>query len=175
MTELEVGQEPEEPQGLCEYHLTAEEMDAESVSFPPADIDGLSPRCADILRFLYEYTAAHNGMSPTMRKIGDAVGISSTSVTKYNLNILQERGYITFGGAGRQRHIGIVGAQYSNPPLPVTAVEDDDSTRAWVDEMYRRRREYQHWAALADAMAAAFSKESAQRIEREILGDRDGR
>lgn len=141
---------------------------ANSEPNPPADIPDLSPRSADILRFLYEYTAAHNGMSPTMRTIGDAVGISSTSVTKYNLNILKECGYITLSGAGRQRHIGIVGAQYSNPPLPGsklwkiqhgeyesvpgTAVPDDDVTRIW------------------NAMADHLCKGMQQKLEAEILG-----
>jgi repressor LexA len=36
-----------------------------------------------------------NGYPPSIRQIGEAVGISSTSVVNYNLNILQKAGYLS--------------------------------------------------------------------------------
>jgi repressor LexA len=53
----------------------------------------LSDRQRRIMAFIREYLEAHN-YPPTIREIGQAVGISSTSVVKYNLERLQEKGLI---------------------------------------------------------------------------------
>lgn len=53
----------------------------------------LSPRQERILTFIRRYLA-ENDYPPTIREIGQAAGISSTSVVKYNLERLQEMGYI---------------------------------------------------------------------------------
>ncbi len=53
----------------------------------------LSPRQKKILEFIREFTR-ENHYPPTIREIGEAVGISSTSVVSYNLNVLQEKGYL---------------------------------------------------------------------------------
>ncbi len=54
----------------------------------------LSTRQEAILGFINEFLR-HNGYPPTIRDIGTAVGISSTSVVNYNLNILEREGYVT--------------------------------------------------------------------------------
>jgi len=54
---------------------------------------GLSERQKRILEFIRVYSAK-NRYPPTIREIGQAVGISSTSVVNYNLNILQREGHI---------------------------------------------------------------------------------
>lgn len=53
----------------------------------------LSERQSKILSFLRTFTL-DNGYPPTIREIGEAVGISSTSVVNYNLDALQRAGYI---------------------------------------------------------------------------------
>ena len=53
----------------------------------------LSARQDRILRFIRDFFADHS-RPPTIREIGRAVGISSTSVVNYNLNILQDKGFI---------------------------------------------------------------------------------
>jgi len=53
----------------------------------------LSDRQKRIVAFIREYLEAHN-YPPTIREIGQAVGISSTSVVKYNLERLEEKGVI---------------------------------------------------------------------------------
>jgi repressor LexA len=53
----------------------------------------LSERQKNILEFFVEFQATHS-FPPTIREIGKAVGISSTSVVNYNLNRLEEMGYI---------------------------------------------------------------------------------
>lgn len=54
----------------------------------------LSERQKKILDFV-EAFVRENNYPPTIREIGEAVGISSTSVVNYNLNILEKAGYIT--------------------------------------------------------------------------------
>lgn len=53
----------------------------------------LSERQQNILNFLQSFIA-DMGYPPTIREIGEAVNISSTSVVNYNLNVLQREGYI---------------------------------------------------------------------------------
>jgi repressor LexA len=53
----------------------------------------LSERQSKILSFLKTFTL-DNGYPPTIREIGEAVGISSTSVVNYNLDALQRGGHI---------------------------------------------------------------------------------
>ena len=51
----------------------------------------LSERQERILAFIRQFRDEH-GFPPTIREIGKAVGISSTSVVKYNLERLEEKG-----------------------------------------------------------------------------------
>jgi repressor LexA len=51
----------------------------------------LSERQENILAFIRQFGEEH-GFPPTIREIGKAVGISSTSVVKYNLERLEEKG-----------------------------------------------------------------------------------
>mgnify|MGYP001183674537 FL=1 len=53
----------------------------------------LSDRQKNMLKFIREF-AEENQYPPTIREIGEAVGISSTSVVNYNLNKLVEAGLI---------------------------------------------------------------------------------
>ncbi len=53
----------------------------------------LSDRQVRMLEFIRSYFEEHF-YPPTIREIGKAVGIPSTSVVKYNLERLQEKGFI---------------------------------------------------------------------------------
>ncbi len=53
----------------------------------------LSERQVRMVEFIREFIADHH-FPPTIREIGAKVGIPSTSVVKYNLDILQKRGLI---------------------------------------------------------------------------------
>lgn len=55
---------------------------------------GLSERQQQIYGFMMRFST-EKGRPPTIREIGKAVGISSTSVVNYNLNILEKAGLIT--------------------------------------------------------------------------------
>jgi repressor LexA len=53
----------------------------------------LSPRQQEILKFIGRFSDERR-YPPTIREIGEAVGISSTSVVNYNLNKLEQDGHI---------------------------------------------------------------------------------
>lgn len=55
--------------------------------------DKLSERQRNILRFMDRYLETH-GFPPTIREIGEATDINSTSVVNYNLNKLVDAGYL---------------------------------------------------------------------------------
>ncbi len=54
---------------------------------------GLTRRQQAVLEFV-EWHIRENGYPPTLREIGGEVGISSTSVVNYNLNVLQKKGLL---------------------------------------------------------------------------------
>jgi repressor LexA len=53
----------------------------------------LSERQQKMVEFLQEFIG-RNRRPPTIREIGEEVGISSTSVVKYNLDVLERKGFI---------------------------------------------------------------------------------
>ena len=53
----------------------------------------LSDRQSRMVEFIHNFSE-DNGYPPSIREIGEAVGISSTSVVNYNLNRLVEEGYL---------------------------------------------------------------------------------
>lgn len=57
------------------------------------DKNKLSEKQKAILRFMENYIET-SGFPPTIREIGEATGIASTSVVNYNLNKLVEAGYL---------------------------------------------------------------------------------
>jgi len=58
---------------------------------PKPDLSDRQKRILDTIR---ECVSSY-GYPPTIREIGETVGISSTSVVSYNLNVLQRKGYLT--------------------------------------------------------------------------------
>ncbi len=93
---------------------------------------GLSARQEAILRFIARFLD-ENGYPPSIRDIGGAVGISSTSVVNYNLNVLEREGYIArdrevsrglkLVGQGRDREhlisVPLLGRIAAGDPIPV--------------------------------------------------------
>lgn len=68
---------------------------------------GLSERQQRIVQYVRQYTEEH-GYPPSIREIGQAVGISSTSVVDYNLSQLVQKGIIR-RDREVSRGIGLVG------------------------------------------------------------------
>lgn len=88
----------------------------------------LSERQKKMLEFI-ESTYLETGYPPTIREIGEAVHIGSTSVVNYNLNKLEQGGYIK-----RERNVsrGLRLLRNSNDEpfqaLGVSFIEDDTNT-----------------------------------------------
>jgi repressor LexA len=59
----------------------------------PADNEGLTPRQRKVLEFIRE-SVERRGFPPTIREIGDAVGLASTSSVSYQLIALQKKGFL---------------------------------------------------------------------------------
>ena len=68
-----------------------------------------------LYRYICRYKRLHDGLSPTIREIGDACGISSTSVVNYNLQKLAKAGLIKRYGGGKTRGIVVVGGEWKGP------------------------------------------------------------
>ena len=98
----------------------------------------LSERQQKMLEFIRSYLD-ENDRPPTIREIGEHVGISSTSVVNYNLNKLQEGGFISRNRevsrglhlADRTRmavnalRVPIVGRIAAGQPIHLPAATDD--------------------------------------------------
>ena len=56
-------------------------------------VEGLNPRQREILEFLRSHKRNH-AYPPTVREIGQAVGLSSSSTVQNHLNALEQKGYI---------------------------------------------------------------------------------
>lgn len=59
-----------------------------------ADAAPLTDLQKRILEYFAQYVDSHRGRSPTLREIQRGARISSTSVVKYNLAILEKLGYV---------------------------------------------------------------------------------
>ncbi len=100
----------------------------------------LTDRQRKILEFIQSFSEQY-GYPPSIREIGRAVGISSTSVVNYNLNRLVEEGYLSrdqnvsrgirltekLAGATRQMvetlRIPLVGRIFASEPVPVPGTD----------------------------------------------------
>ena len=102
------------------------------------------PRTSNKAQLITEYVnqfIRENGYSPSVREIGEAVGLRSTASVSYHLQALQDKGILVSPGAkGRKRslvtaarpgQIPIVGVVTAG--LPILAVENQEGTLAWND------------------------------------------
>ncbi|WP_293783956.1 transcriptional repressor LexA [uncultured Aeromicrobium sp.] len=60
----------------------------------PADASGLTPRQRKVLEFLRD-SLRERGYPPSMREVGAAVGLASTSSVSHQLRMLEKMGFIT--------------------------------------------------------------------------------
>ena len=91
-----------------------------------------------IMEFVNRFSQ-ENGFAPSVREIGEAVGLRSTASVSYHLQQLQAKGLLQNpGGKGRKRsvvtaqrpgQIPVVGVVTAG--LPILAVENQEGTMAW--------------------------------------------
>ena len=70
---------------------------------------------------VFEYiktVISERGIAPSVREIGEAVGLRSTSTVQYNLNALEEAGYI-IREPNLKRTIRIAGSNLKTTPVPL--------------------------------------------------------
>jgi len=103
------------------------------------------PRSSNKAGMILDYVnqfVQENGYAPSVREIGEAVGLKSTASVSYHLRQLQQQGLLhTPGAKGRKR--AIVGAQRPGQipvvgvvtaGLPILAIENQEGTMAWDGE-----------------------------------------
>ena len=99
-----------------------------------------SDKAQRIIEFVDSFIR-ENGYSPSVREIGEAVGLRSTASVSYHLQALQEKGLLQSPGAkGRKRSL-VTGARPGQIPVvglvtagqPILAVENQEGTLAWGD------------------------------------------
>ena len=100
------------------------------------------PRTSNKAQLILEFVNAfvqENGFAPSVREIGEAVGLRSTASVSYHLQALQEKGLLQSPGAkGRKRaivtalrpgQIPVIGVVTAG--LPILAVENQEGTICW--------------------------------------------
>ena len=100
------------------------------------------PRTTDKAQKILDFVNAfiqENGFAPSVREIGEAVGLRSTASVSYHLQQLQEKGLLQSPGAkGRKRaivttqrpgQIPVVGVVTAG--VPILAVENQEGTLCW--------------------------------------------
>ena len=87
------------------------------------DRNKLSERQRNILRFMETYLDSH-GFPPTIREIGEATGIKSTSVVNYNLNKLVDAGYLSREARASRGLRLVKNGKGKSTPQPIHATLD---------------------------------------------------
>ena len=100
------------------------------------------PRTSNKSELILDYVnqfIQENGYAPSIREIGEAVGLRSTASVSYHLHQLQEKGLlISPGSKGRKRAIS-TGVRPGQIPvvglvtagIPILAVENQEGTLPW--------------------------------------------
>ena len=99
-----------------------------------------SNKAEKIVEFVNAFVA-ENGYSPSVREIGEAVGLRSTASVSYHLQALQEKGLIQAPGAKGRKRALVTGARPGQIPvigvvtagLPILAVENQEGTIPWSE------------------------------------------
>lgn len=98
-------------------------------------MEKLNDKQKEIFEYIKEIIS-QRGIAPSVREIGSAVGLSSTSSVQYNLNALEEAGYITreanlkrtiriCGSAATVNHIPLLGTVTAGIPILATQQIED--------------------------------------------------
>ena len=100
------------------------------------------PRTSNKAELILDYVSSfirENGYAPSIREIGEAVGLRSTASVSYHLHQLQEKGLLQSSGEkGKKRAIS-TGVRAGQIPvvgvvtagLPILAVENQEGTIPW--------------------------------------------
>ncbi|MEO6715608.1 MAG: transcriptional repressor LexA [Mycobacteriales bacterium] len=97
-------------------------------AFPdgPPDESGLTPRQRKVLEVIRD-AVEHRGYPPSVREIGEAVGLTSTSSVHHQLAVLQKKGYLR-RDANRPRAVEVFAARGDD----ALAENDERPTPAYI-------------------------------------------
>jgi repressor LexA len=133
----------------------------------------LTPRQRRILRFIHGWVQ-ERGYSPSMREIGRAVGLTSTSSVEHQLSALESKGYLRReAGCPRTVEVRLPGV----PPVPANGAEEAKAAAAPA-----RRRTFAREAtrvpmvgriAAGSPVPADESAEEAFPLPKELVGEGD--
>ncbi|MFI9386910.1 transcriptional repressor LexA [Kutzneria sp. NPDC052558] len=87
----------------------------------PSQDPRLTPRQRKVLRVIQE-SVERRGYPPSIREIGDAVGLTSTSSVSHQLKMLQRKGYL-HRDANRPRAVGMLSGDGPAEAAPVTGAQ----------------------------------------------------
>lgn len=92
---------------------------------PPTEPAGLTPRQRKVLEVIREWVERF-GYPPSVREIGDAVGLTSTSSVHHQLRTLERKGYLR-RDPNRTRAVDVRGPEDAGPADGGTAAPADDT------------------------------------------------
>ena len=132
----------------------------------------LTPRQRRILRFIHDWVQ-ERGYSPSMREIGRAVGLTSTSSVEHQLSALESKGHLRReAGCPRTvevRHPGV-------PPVSTTAGADAKSAAGPARRIFAReatRVPLVGRIAAGSPVPAEESADEAFPLPKELVGEGD--
>ena len=97
-----------------------------------------SNKAEEILNYVNQFVQ-ENGYAPSVREIGEAVGLRSTASVSYHLQQLQQKGRLQKAEAKGKKRAIVTTARPGQIPvvgvvtagLPILAVENQEGTMAW--------------------------------------------
>ncbi|MFZ0323853.1 MAG: transcriptional repressor LexA [Actinomycetes bacterium] len=127
----------------------------------PADASGLTARQRKVLDFISE-SVERRGYPPSMREIGEAVGLTSPSSVSHQLTALERKGYLR-RDANRPRAIEVVSPDPADPGFDVTGVGDSRPSPSYVPLVGR--------IAAGGPILAEEAIEDVFPLPRQLVGD----
>ncbi len=125
---------------------------------PVGSAHALSERQQGVLQFVRDAVRQH-GYPPSIREIGEAVGLRSTSSVSYQLRVLQKKGYLQ-RHSGRPRTTELLPAASSPPPEPPAA--DSTAPAAAAFDIASQEAAYVPWVGHIAAGGPIIAKQQIE-------------
>lgn len=125
----------------------------------PPDANGLTPRQRRVLEVIRD-SVERRGYPPSMREIGEAVGLTSTSSVAHQLQMLQKKGFLR-RDANRPRAVEVT--LPGDEPLDPTGSGDDRPAAAYVPVVGR--------IAAGQPVLAEEAVEDVFPLPKQVVGD----
>jgi repressor LexA len=114
--------------GVADQRTTSEGAVVRDLPDGPPDESGLTPRQRKVLEVIRD-SVERRGYPPTVREIGEAVGLTSTSSVSHQLATLQKKGFLR-RDPSRPRAVDVRMPGESTLQRPAVAHQEDDEAAA---------------------------------------------